>query len=77
MIDNIFDILTDQHGHFDWKQATFEVIKDLLKRTIDRIVIPEFNDMDRFFGKQMQNSKLLVNSGEKDRNLFFNKMAER
>ncbi len=32
------------------------------------------NLMDEFFKKQMMNSKLLVNAGEKDRTLFFNKM---
>ncbi|OUS16017.1 hypothetical protein A9Q93_06005 [Nonlabens dokdonensis] len=30
--------------------------------------------LDRFFEKQMKNSKLLVNSGERDRAQFFNKM---
>lgn len=32
------------------------------------------DDMDMFFTKQMKNSKLLANAGEKDRSLFFNKM---
>lgn len=35
------------------------------------------NLMDEFFNKQMMNSKLLVNSGEKDRSLFFNKMHQK
>lgn len=35
------------------------------------------NEMDRFFSKQMKNSKLLVNAGEKDRALFFNKMQQK
>ena len=35
------------------------------------------NIMEEFFNKQMMNSKLLVNSGEKDRTLFFNKMLEK
>lgn len=38
---------------------------------------PTCDEMDRFFTKQMQNSKLLANSGEKDRNLFFNKMRQK
>ena len=39
---------------------------------------PETCDvMDDFFNKQMSNSKLLVHSGEKDRNLFFNKMTQK
>ncbi len=33
--------------------------------------------MDRFFEKQMKNSKLLVNAGEKDRSQFFNKMHQK
>ena len=33
--------------------------------------------MYKFFKKQMSNSKLLVNAGEKDRNLFFNKMRQK
>jgi hypothetical protein len=33
--------------------------------------------MDEFFKKQMMNSKLLVNAGEKDRTLFFNKMHQK
>jgi len=33
--------------------------------------------MYKFFEKQMSNSKLLVNAGEKDRNLFFNKMRQK
>ena len=32
------------------------------------------NLMEEFFKKQMMSSKLLVNAGEKDRTLFFNKM---
>lgn len=32
------------------------------------------NLMEEFFNKQMMSSKLLVNAGEKDRTLFFNKM---
>ena len=35
------------------------------------------NLMDEFFKKQMMNSKLLVNAGEKDRSLFFNKMHQK
>jgi hypothetical protein len=35
------------------------------------------NEMDRFFSKQMKNSKLLVTAGEKDRALFFNKMQQK
>ncbi len=38
---------------------------------------PTCNEMDRFFEKQMKNSKLLVNAGEKDRALFFNKMRQK
>ena len=34
-------------------------------------------EMDRFFQKQMLNSKLLVNAGERDRSLFFNKMHQK
>ena len=33
--------------------------------------------MYEFFEKQMSNSKLLANTGEKDRNLFFNKMRQK
>jgi len=33
--------------------------------------------MNRFFEKQMKNSKLLVNAGEKDRAQFFNKMHQK
>jgi len=35
------------------------------------------NDLDDFFKKQMKNSKLLINSGEKDRSLFFNRMIQK
>jgi hypothetical protein len=35
---------------------------------------PTCNKLDRFFEKQKKNSKLLVNSGERDRAQFFNKM---
>ena len=35
------------------------------------------NVMADFFDRQMSNSKLLVHSGEKDRNLFFNKMHQK
>ncbi len=43
-----------------------------------RIRHPETCDqMDRFFEKQMMNSKLLVNAGEKDRSQFFNKMRQK
>lgn len=35
------------------------------------------DDLDEFFTKQKNNSKLLVNSGEKDRSLFFNKMIKK
>lgn len=38
---------------------------------------PTCNLMFEFFEKQMRNSKLMVNSGEKDRNLFFNKMHQK
>jgi len=38
---------------------------------------PTCDLMFEFFEKQMANSKLLVNAGEKDRNLFFNKMHEK
>ncbi len=34
-------------------------------------------EMNRFFEKQMKNSKLLVNAGEKDRTLFFNRMQQK
>jgi hypothetical protein len=34
-------------------------------------------EMDRFFQKQMLNSKLLANAGEKDRAMFFNKMHQK
>ncbi|MEL6812083.1 MAG: hypothetical protein AAFP76_12185 [Bacteroidota bacterium] len=43
-----------------------------------KIQHPETCDqMDRFFEKQMKNSKLLVNAGEKDRSQFFNKMQKK
>jgi hypothetical protein len=35
---------------------------------------PTCDKLDQFFEKQMKNSKLLVNSGERDRAQFFNKM---
>ena len=35
------------------------------------------NDLNDFFTKQMNNSKLLVNAGEKDRSIFFNKMIQK
>ncbi len=35
---------------------------------------PTCDKLDHFFEKQMKNSKLLVNSGERDRAQFFNKM---
>ena len=38
---------------------------------------PTCEAMDNFFNLQMTNSKLLVNSGEKDRTLFFNKMRQK
>jgi len=38
---------------------------------------PTCDLMDAFFKKQMSNSKLLVNAGEKDRTLFFNKMHQK
>lgn len=38
---------------------------------------PTCDQMDRFFEKQMKNSKLLVNAGEKDRSQFFNKMQKK
>lgn len=38
---------------------------------------PTCNLMEEFFQKQMSNSKLLVNAGEKDRNIFFNKMHQK
>ena len=33
--------------------------------------------MDDFFEKQMTNSKLLINSGERDRILFINSMRQK
>ena len=33
--------------------------------------------MEEFFERQMINSKLLVHSGERDRNLFFNRMLQK
>lgn len=43
-----------------------------------KIAHPQTCDqMDRFFEKQMKNSKLLVNAGEKDRSQFFNKMHQK
>ena len=38
---------------------------------------PTCNLMFEFFEKQMANSKLLVNAGEKDRTLFFHKMHQK
>ncbi len=38
---------------------------------------PTCEEMNRFFEKQMKNSKLLIKSGEKDRSLFFNKMHQK
>lgn len=38
---------------------------------------PTCDQMEQFFIKQMNNSKLLVNAGEKDRTLFFNKMRQK
>lgn len=38
---------------------------------------PTCEQMDRFFDKQMKNSKLLVSAGEKDRSQFFNKMQQK
>lgn len=38
---------------------------------------PTCDEMERFFTKQMLNSKLLVNAGEKDRSLFFNMMGQK
>ncbi|MBE9489112.1 MAG: hypothetical protein IMY67_02360 [Bacteroidetes bacterium] len=38
---------------------------------------PTCDLMFNFFEKQMTNSKLLVNAGEKDRTLFFNKMHQK
>ncbi len=38
---------------------------------------PTCDEMEQFFVKQMKNSKLLVNAGEKDRTLFFNKMRQK
>ena len=38
---------------------------------------PTCNLMYEFFEKQMSNSKLLANAGEKDRNLFFSKMHQK
>lgn len=35
------------------------------------------NIMETFFNQQMMTSKLLINAGEKDRTLFFNKMIEK
>lgn len=35
------------------------------------------DEMDRFFTKQMNNSKLLVSAGEKDRGIFFNRMRQK
>lgn len=35
------------------------------------------NEMDYFFEKQKQNSKLLVSAGEKDRTQFFNRMLQK
>lgn len=34
-------------------------------------------EMHNFFKKQMKNSKLLINSGEKDRSQFFNRMRQK
>ncbi|WP_124981515.1 helix-turn-helix domain-containing protein [Nonlabens xiamenensis] len=36
--------------------------------------IPTCERLDKFFAKQMKNSKLLINAGERDRTQFFNKM---
>lgn len=38
---------------------------------------PTCEIMNEFFEKQMRSSKLLINSGEKDRTLFFNKMHQK
>ncbi len=38
---------------------------------------PTCNELEFFFKKQMKNSKLLVNAGEKDRAQFFNKMQQK
>lgn len=38
---------------------------------------PTCEIMSDFFDRQMMNSKLLVNAGEKDRTLFFNKMHQK
>jgi hypothetical protein len=38
---------------------------------------PTCEIMNEFFEKQMRSSKLLINAGEKDRTLFFNKMHQK
>ena len=38
---------------------------------------PTCEIMSAFFEKQMRSSKLLINAGEKDRTLFFNKMHQK
>ena len=38
---------------------------------------PTCGIMNEFFEKQMRSSKLLINAGEKDRTLFFNKMHQK
>ncbi|MEM7084690.1 MAG: hypothetical protein AAF489_00820 [Bacteroidota bacterium] len=38
---------------------------------------PTCEEMHSFFKKQMKNSKLLINSGEKDRSQFFNRMRQK
>ncbi len=38
---------------------------------------PTCEIMSEFFDKQMRSSKLLINAGEKDRTLFFNKMHQK
>jgi len=38
---------------------------------------PTCEIMNEFFEKQMRSSKLLINAGEKDRNLFFSKMLQK
>ena len=38
---------------------------------------PTCEIMFKFFVKQMRSSKLLINAGEKDRTLFFNKMHQK